>query len=269
MADVHINQSLYALLLSTVIFLSVFVLIVRLIPAEAYNPLKNYKDNYQPSDYGAESINAFSYTSNFTLVFDGGWPLTPTKVWFNDTEIHFTYSSATALTNEQNAVMININHFQWSWWIWPTNEAFHSTSAPDFDYPTGHGSGTPSFSPKWLMQHYDNKTDTATFSAKCDHITLRFTITSNSTAYTLPDALKNRQPIHFISNWSFDFTAMGANIWSLLGSILTFQSIVTENAMVNVVLNTLISIPIWVSITYILYKLITGLIPFLSGGTGT
>jgi hypothetical protein len=269
MADVHINQSLYALLLSTVIFLSVFVLVVRLIPPEAYNPLKNYKDTLNPSDFGAESINQYAYTSNFTLSYDSGFILSPTKIWFNDTEIHFTYSSASDVSNEQNATMINVNHFQWSWWIWPTNEAFHSTSAPDFDYQTGHGTGTPSFSPNWLMLHYDNKTDTATFSAKCDHISLKLTFTSNSTGYTLPEALKNRQPIHVISNWSFDFASMGANIWTLLGSILTFQSIVTEVALVNLLLNALISLPVWVSISYILYKLITGLIPFLSGGSGT
>ncbi len=264
MADIHINQSLYALLLSTVVFLSVFVLIVRLIPAEAYNPLKNYKDTYQPSDFGAESINAFAYTANFTLEYK----YDSTLVMFNDTEIHFQWYSATLFTNEQNASMINIHHFQWSWWIWPTHEGFHSTSTPDFDHQTGHGSGTPSFSPSWLMLHYDNKTDTATFSVKCDHINLKLTVTSNSSSYTLPSALQNLQPIHLITNWSFDFTSMGANIWSLLGGILTFQSIVTENATINAVLNTLVSVPLWVSIAYILYRLITGLIPFLSGGSG-
>jgi hypothetical protein len=44
---------------------------------------------------------------------------------------------------------------------------------------------------------------------------------------------------------------------------------VTEVALVNLLLNALISLPVWVSISYILYKLITGLIPFLSGGSGT
>jgi hypothetical protein len=264
MADININTSLYALLLSTVMFLSVFVLVVRLIPPEAYNPYKNYKDTYQPSDFGAESINSFSYTANFTLEYKYDFTL----VMFNDTELHFQWYSATLFTNEQNASMININHFQWSWWIWPTHEGFKSVSAPDFDHQSGHGTGTPSFSPTWLMLHYDNKTDTATFSCKCDHITLKLTVTSNSSGYTLPSALQNLQPIHIISNWNFDFTAMGSNIWGILASVLTFQAIVTENLMVNVVLNSFVSIPVWVSVSYILYRIITGLIPFLSGGGG-
>jgi len=93
-------------------------------------------------------------------------------------------------------------------------------------------------------------------------------MSSESASYTFPEALRNKALIHVAVDWSYDFTQMGINVWSLLGTILSFQTIKTGIAILDAVLNSIVSIPLWVAIAYLAYRFITGLIPFLSGGGG-
>jgi len=264
--DINIeqNQTLYALLLSVVIFLSAFVLFVQLIPPEAYNPYKTYANSFTPSDTSPSDLNIFTYYQNITLTINSA----TTKAWFNETEVHFEWFDD-PFSSEVNATVFSIHHFEWDWWIIPKDHGFKSTDGDEFDYhfaTTGRDENW--FSHKWLLRHYDNRTDHATASMTCGHITLKLTFTSNSSSYTLPEALTNEAPIHIIANWEFDFSHMGSNIWSLLGAVLTFQSIVTGITVLDAVLNSLISIPVWTAIVYIFYRIITGMIPTVSGGGG-
>lgn len=266
MPDINITDvhTLYALILSTVIFLSVFVLVVNFIPAEAYNPLKNYGGNYQPNDFGAGSVASFSYLANWTIVFGGG----DQKVFLNGTEIHYEWFDASHTYSGTNATLFTFYHLYYSYYVFQERESMSSASPPDFDYPSPVELNTASFSPKWLLLHYNNKTDTATFTITCSAITLKLTFFSNSTDYTLPSALQNEQPIRAIVSWNYDFSSMGANIWGLLANILTFQTIKTGLLALDLLLNAVVSIPVWTSVSYIIYRLVTGLIPTLSGGGG-
>jgi hypothetical protein len=78
----------------------------------------------------------------------------------------------------------------------------------------------------------------------------------------------NQAPLRVLVSWSYDFASMGVNVWTLLATVLTFQTIQTGMSLLDGVLNSLIGLPLWTAIAYLAYKLITGLIPFLSGGSG-
>ena len=157
MTEVRVSSTLYTLLLFLVIFISGFVLFIQLIPSQAYNPYKNYVDSYEPQDFQASSLNAFSYYSNFTL--EQG--TSEEYVFFNETEIHFAWY--TLANMGQNGSIFNIHHFEWSWYIFPTSHTLFPTSGEMYDYlresPTSER-----FTARWLLKHYDNATDTASIS---------------------------------------------------------------------------------------------------------
>lgn len=253
--------ALYALLIGVVMFISVFLLFVNLLPPELYNPYKTYRATNDVNDISVTQFNAFTFTQNFTLSSGTGF----TKVFFNTTEVWIQYYRSPTLP-DPNGTVFGFRHFEWSWWIIPTHHDFTSAEAVPFDFSLG-GSVT-GFTNSWVMRFYDNATDSATFSIRCPHVTLKLTFTSNSSSYTLASAMKNLAPLHVFVSWSYDFSAMGANVWSLLGTILTFQTIKTGIATLDGVLNSIISLPIWVAIAYLAYRFLTGLIPFLSGGGG-
>jgi hypothetical protein len=264
MVEVKVGATLYTLLLTTVIFLSSFVLIVQLIPPDAYRPFKTYAGSYRPEDFETGQINLFSFYQNITLVYGASTQ----KVWFNETEVHFQWYDD-YFSSETNASVFSISHFEWDWWVIPKSHGFKSTDGDDFEYRfSTTGREINLFTDKWILRHYDNRTDQAIGSMTCGHISLTLTWNSEDSSYTLPEALKNHANLKIVANWEYDFSKMGSNIWTLLGAVLIFQSIVTGITLLDVILNCLIAIPVWTSIVYILYRIVTGLIPTLSGGSG-
>ena len=230
-----------------------------------YNPYKTYAQNRQPSDLTASNFNAFAYSSNFTLECDN---YAGVDVSFNSTSIHFEWFTETYATHDPNGTVFIARHREIIYWIFPIHHDLESSEAIAGDIHVGGNGGFDGFSNSWLMRFYDNTTDTSTFSIRCSHISLRLSMSSESASYTFPEALRNKALIHVAVDWSYDFTQMGINVWSLLGTILSFQTIKTGIAILDAVLNSIVSIPLWVAIAYLAYRFITGLIPFLSGGGG-
>jgi len=271
MPKVTISHALYGLLLATVLFVSCFLLFIQILPPELYNPYKNYHSGSIPTDISSGDFSIFSYEKNFTLtpsIFKQSFD-------FNGTTTDWYYTPsilASPYTGEPNSTYFIVYRVHYDLWIFRNLEAFQSAEKTPFDvHVVGTGiASTPAtgFSNLWIMQFYNNQTDTATFSIKSSTLTLRITMSSNSSSYTLPQALSSNAPIRVFSNWSYDFSAMGLNIWTLIGTILTFQTIATGVSILDAVLNSLISLPIWTAIVYLAYRFIAGIIPFASGGGG-
>jgi hypothetical protein len=262
MPDITIQHALYSLLLGVVLFIACFLLFLQLLPPDLYNPYKAYQSSATPSDINSGSFNSFSYQANFTLETS----LYFTKLYFNSSEIGFIYQGNDQITKETNGSVFIVRHFETSWWIFPTHHDLESAQSVPFEY---HINGIGSlFSDRFILRFYDNLTDSASFSCRCSHITLKLTFTSNSSSYSLPTALMNQAPLRVLVSWSYDFASMGVNVWTLLATVLTFQTIQTGMSLLDGVLNSLIGLPLWTAIAYLAYKLITGLIPFLSGGSG-
>jgi len=119
-----------------------------------------------------------------------------------------------------------------------------------------------------LTQVYDNASDTAQMTFSCSHITLRVSLSACIANETFKSALLNGHAYHVEVFYDVDFSQMGVGIWNILGSIFAFQAIQTGNLQADLLINSLITIPLYVGFGYVLYRLITGLIPTLSGGGG-
>jgi hypothetical protein len=67
---------------------------------------------------------------------------------------------------------------------------------------------------------------------------------------------------------SINFTNSGISAWTLIGQILTFQSpqLGLGNNIAGYIISSMVAIPFWFGIAFIVYKFIAGLIPFVSGG---
>jgi hypothetical protein len=58
-------------------------------------------------------------------------------------------------------------------------------------------------------------------------------------------------------------------MFSLLGQILTFQApVLGVPGIFGSILNAIIAIPLYATTGYLIYKLIAGIAPWLSGGSG-
>jgi len=116
-------------------------------------------------------------------------------------------------------------------------------------------------------EFYDEDADASIMVWKCAHLTIELRLSGYTNTTSLSDSWDDGN-IRADLGYEVDFSAMGGNVWVLLATILTFQTIETGILALDVVLNTLVSLPVWVSIAYLLYRIVTGLIPTLSGGGG-
>jgi hypothetical protein len=132
-----------------------------------------------------------------------------------------------------------------------------------------HGSGIPSdIEFEDLDDAYNSTSKSCAFVMKCDHVNAAFIL---GTAVGDADIYEswNTGTMQFYLSYSVNWTNTGYNAWSLVGQMLTFQAPdLGIGATGGVIVNSLIAIPLWSLIGYILYKIIAGIIPFISGGSG-
>jgi len=91
----------------------------------------------------------------------------------------------------------------------------------------------------------------------------------NQTAFANWQAAWNAGNISYTLSYEIDWNATGVNAWSLVGQLLTFTApSLSMTGIGGVILNAVIALPVWSLIAYLVYKIVAGLIPFLSGGGG-
>lgn len=248
------GQTLWSLLIATVMFLACFVLMVGLIPPDTKVQFKNFEKEYRAivpgADYEGSSFTMFNNSLSNTLTAGGYMDLSGTGL---DLFLQWYYIPALGL-NELGGT-----HVEWRIPILNTQVLYHNLVTKE---------GDVHLSAEYLLSHYDNTTLGSSIEFGCPHINLKMFIRSNSTAYSLSQALQAGHALYVTINYEIDFTKMGANIWVTLAQVLSFQAVVTGNVALDFILNAMISLPIYTSTSYILYRLITGLIPTLSGGGG-
>jgi hypothetical protein len=253
------QSTLWTLILGTVMFLTVFVMCIQFVTplyseASKYEAYKVNREKYKGID-----LNIYNQTLTFNLSqaevhretisghtieflwWQGGYPIN--SYWY-----------------------LEIRHVTWELWagsMISTREYFWLQTE------TGKGAyGLPARSNILSPKCYDNDTDTSNFVVTCPHLELNVFMSSNTSGYDLPYCLLNGKTVKITLNYELNVEGMSTNIWSILGEILSFQTIKTGNEYTDYFLNALVSVPIYVAIGTIFYRLITGIIPFLSGGGG-
>lgn len=250
--DIDVSSSLWSLMLATVMFLAVFVLVSALIPGDAYLPYKEYEKYYPGAEkLSGSDLNMFTSHDNFSASFGQYTANIYEKSYMSlDLRFHFAVfrQGATLIIEHVDARVPFLGWVLWSHYF--QHEDSMEIVIDD------------------LVGHYDNLTQSSKIIATCPHGSLTLTFKSNVTGESVLLAWQNSEPVQVNVDYSVDFSKMGTNIWAILANVFTFQTIKTGETMLDILLNSLISVPTFIASGYILYRLITGLIPTLSGGGG-
>lgn len=118
-----------------------------------------------------------------------------------------------------------------------------------------------------LEDDFQNTLNGTGYSARCNSgIQVSILYSGNET--DIGDSWDNGQLSYMIS-WELNATASSINMFTLLGQILTFQApTLGITGFFGDLMNAMIAIPIYALTGFLIYKLITGIAPWLSGGSG-
>lgn len=119
-----------------------------------------------------------------------------------------------------------------------------------------------------IVNNWDSKTNSSRFSARGNQISTNLLIKQTNASRTIGQNWDDHHLNYYIS-YDVNFTMMSMGAFGIVGQLLTFQSpnLGIPNPW-GYFLNQLIAFPLWASIAYVAYKIIAGLIPWMSGGSG-
>ena len=118
-----------------------------------------------------------------------------------------------------------------------------------------------------LVSDFDATMNGTYYSARCnDGIQVNILYTSPNA--TIGDGWDYGH-LAFLMSYELNATATSVNMFTLFSQVMTFQA---PNLGVpgwfGSLLNSVVAIPIWAITLFLVYKLITGIAPWLSGGSG-
>lgn len=278
MPDQHMNATLWSLFLGVVIFIGTFVLIINfLLPVQVQvpslnNPRLSFPSTSITSDVSGSALTAWSSNGSFSMSFNS-----VVQETYGPVVLRFVYYKG-----DDAHTYFGINHVkQESWWIISLPFQYWG----DWLQPPGvklsfitHGNigmygqsinayGVPD---TFILSslNFNNDTGISTFGMQSNSISLSITLSSNSTALTLPQTLSQGQDLLISFSYTISFTEMEGSGWTLLVRVLSFSVVSSGQAETDFVFNCFISLPVYASFAYLFYRFLTGIIPTLSGGGG-
>jgi hypothetical protein len=255
----NVTGTLWVLLLSTVMFLASFVMVNALFPGYLQTG-QAYRQLYESYVTGRETLrgtdfDVFNQTANQTMT--SSLSLTYVKITLiKGIDIRGFYHYFSGSQEKSMFSFIHVTN------TWPF------TDIPLISHLLVKQDGKNNILRSDILSVYDNSTGGSLVKISCEHISIDLVFRPNDTSETLPTALDNGDPINLSFSYQIDFASMGANIWTVLANVLLFQTIKTGQSILDYMLNALVSIPIYTSIGYIIYRIVAGLIPTASGGGG-
>jgi hypothetical protein len=138
----------------------------------------------------------------------------------------------------------------------------------NYGYDTGDPENTEITAPI-LQATWEPNYDASYFEAKCDHLIANVLFTFNQTTYsTITDAY-NAGYLDYSLTYGLDYNGTGLSAWSIVGSLLAFQAPnIGITGIGGTILSGIIAAPLIACVMYLAYKIITGIIPWVSGGSG-
>lgn len=99
-------------------------------------------------------------------------------------------------------------------------------------------------------------------------ITANILFTPTDPSKTIGEAFDDSTVSYYLS-YAPDMNQTGLNAWTIVSQLLTFQAPdFGIGGVAGLLLNGIIAIPIWSMIAYLIYKIVAGVIPLISGGSG-
>ncbi|MCJ7482270.1 MAG: hypothetical protein MUO31_04830 [Thermodesulfovibrionales bacterium] len=238
-------------LLVVVTFLSITVLLVAMIPGEFVVGSTENRQVVVPDNYSSSDVMAIASSTNYTigLHFEQSFSLGGHYFTiFDDARGSVPGNGIIMYTEWWEYWGIIHNQLYMQWYDQDNIERSHSpTSGPHFPY----------LDKMMNFQTIDDIGVNTTWTVQCIHVTIKAMFGYNTTAY---DNCTHAYENNALGIWlgiNFDQVNTQYNAWNLIQMILFFQM-----PDVHPMINMIIAIPIWITIAYLVFTLITKLIPF-------
>lgn len=227
-------------LLVVVSFLSVTVLLVTMLPGDFLIPASANRAITVPTSFSSGDLLAVAASTNYTNIGHGF------DEEFDLGGYHF------ALFTPLDDSRIIMWHAWTDWWIFDHQHPMQWYDSQNAKVSTGVG-----FSEGIPLGAIDSHGLSEIYEVQCSHTFLKVMFAYNQTLYsTVQQAYGN----HTLEIWlgiNFDQVNTTYNAWNIMAMLLFFQM-----PDVNPVINAIIATPCWICIAYLIYTLLTKLIPF-------
>lgn len=231
-----------------VTFLSTFILICGIMPPELiFGEQQNERNIYVPEHFESVDLEYISETKN-TTVQDAS-PFTDTIGGWDIRVLSFKYPGVTVsdylfLHHYAKRWIFSFNFHPMRWYDSSGIEISVSDRGDRLDIDALDG------------YEYGHK-----YSAECDHFKMSVYFGYNTTAFDSHVAAFRNGSLSILFALGFDERNTARNAWGLIGMVLFWQM-----PKIHPAINILISIPIWVTIGYLIYVLIAKIVPLSGGG---
>jgi hypothetical protein len=264
-----VNRLISKLIIFCFSFLGIFALLFVAVPAAFYENQEAWVPSYFRTD---QQVTKFFNAHNIT-VYNSQY--TASLIYPSHNEIDGglgagkkldIYWDLVNIGNVLTVEALGINYLTQHWFLgvfeyW-TQEGLHFTALKN-----GNSRGD------WIIKNYletdfeSRKNGTAYFARCNSGVTASILYTGNETG-TIGNSW-DAGKLAFMLSYEFNATSSSVNMFTLLGQILTFQApSLGVPGLMGDLLNAIIAIPIYAMSGFIIYKLITGIAPWLSGGSG-
>jgi len=242
--------------------LGIFALLMVNMPGElvvqTFNPSYNRSDQEVKEKFKTADLTMYSNAVSGNISYgsskqyDFGLPSgQKLEVWFSQESGYPTFKAL-----ELRHLM---NQFLGAWYDWHRLDWTTKTTGREVKY--------------WVLKDdleeaWDSTVNASLFTAHCDHITTSVMIMPYNSSWTIGESWDNGY-LGYVLSYEVDWNATGVSAWTITAQLLTFQ--VPDLGIPGVggtIMSYLIAIPVWSLIAYLVYKLVVGLIPFVSGGGG-
>lgn len=243
------SESFGGMAIFVITFLALWILLMTLMPSSFYVMSKQYSDYEVPDYFTQEDIQTIKHfqdanvTRGDTIVLD-----------FNpDANFKFDVVWATAYDS------ITFRH--WTWELGPFYDA-HAMEVDNADYILGDWWISKSLA----LANWDGSLNASTFyPVRCPDITVKVWFTDpNQTRNNLSTAWDEGK-VTVAMGFGFDDYETKLSAWDIVGRLLTFQSpeIFGLTGAAATVINLVITLPFYVCVAYLIYRLILLAIPFV------
>lgn len=254
--------------------IGIFALLMATLPNEfitasyVYNP--SYRSAEIKEEFDANNLIVYDQTGNDNMTFeysslDDGpsppdWEAGLPDNQFLEISWGYPFVNGIILTTAS----MQARHRQRNW-FGPL--AWYSTLADLTFYSSGIDLGIY-LDKDELVDSWSSTNNASAFSIKGGQIASSLLVKPYNYSFTIGQNWDNGT-LNYLLSYEANLTASGIGAFTLISQLLTFQApSLGIGGPWGSFLNLVIAIPMWSCIAYIVYKVIAGLIPFVSGGSG-
>jgi len=248
-------------------FLGIFALLMANMPGElvvqTFNPSYNRSDEEVKEKFKVADLTMYSNAVSGNISYgsskqyDFGLPSgQKLEVWFSQESV----ATASGYVTFKAFELRHLMHEILGWWYdyHRLDWTIENTGRKVYDWVLKGD----------LEEAWNSEVNASVFTAHCDHITTSVLIMPYNSSWTIEESWDNGY-LGYVLSYEVDWNATGVSAWTITAQLLTFQ--VPDLGIPGVggtIMSYLIAIPVWSLIAYLVYKLVAGLIPFVSGGGG-